>query len=64
MRAGYQFNESQLEDVVARFMKDKDEVLGIHENLLEFKVLEAVRQGMNIAETALDSEAYFELKKA
>jgi hypothetical protein len=45
-------------------MKDKDEVLGIHENLLEFKVLEAVRQGMNIAETALDSEAYFELKKA
>jgi hypothetical protein len=27
-------------------------------------VLEAVRQGMNIAETALDSEAYFELKKA
>lgn len=64
MRAGYQFNETQLEDVVARFMKDKDEVLGIHENLLEFKVLEAVREGMNIAETALDSEAYFELKKA
>lgn len=64
VRAGYQFNETQLNDVVARFMQDKEEVRRIHENLLEFKVLEAVRLGLNIAETPIDSEAYFELQKA
>lgn len=64
VRAGYQFTETQLNDVVSRFMQDKEEVRKIHENLLEFKVLEAVRAGLNISETPIDSEAYFELQKA
>lgn len=64
MRAGYQFDEKQLEDVVARFMQDKEEIRKIHENLLEVKVLEAVQSDLTISQSAIDSEAYFELKKA
>jgi reverse gyrase len=62
--AGYQFDEKQLDDVVARFMQDKEEIRKIHENLLEVKVLEAVKSELTIAESVMDSEAYFELKKA
>jgi len=64
VRAGYKFTETQLNDVVARFRQDKEEVRKVHENLLELKVLEAVRAGLNIAQIPIDSEAYFELEKA
>lgn len=64
IRAGYQFDEKQLDDVVARFMQDKEEIRKIHENLLEVKLLEAVKSELTIAESVIDSEAYFELKKA